>query len=378
MSCEPENLSSEPTENKKIKLNLPKGVPALTSLYMYITDSCNLACRHCWITPKHQQGKENGQYLKVEYIQKAIQEAKSLGLKSVKLTGGEPTIHPKFKQIVEMINREKLQIIIETNGILLDENLASFLRQNNVSFISVSMDGANEKSHDWLRGVQGSYEKALNGILNLVKAGLYPQMICTLHKKNASEIEDIVSLAEKSGCGSVKFNHVQHVGRGKQFSEKYGLKVNEIIDIFNWIEEEIVPKSKIRIYFDIPFAFYPIRKLIKCSLSRCFVHNIMGILAGGEMAMCGIGVDIPELVYGHLESDSLQEVWNKSSKLKAIRDKIPYQMEGICRDCIHRDFCLGRCVADTYHRTKKLTSGYYFCTISDKMNLFPEKRKLYR
>jgi len=375
MPCENELISGHTSENSRQKLDLPQGVPPLRSLYLYITDSCNLACRHCWITPSYRQDGEGGKHIKLSYVKKAVQEAKPMGLHTIKVTGGEPTIHPKFKELITLIDREKLKIYIETNGTLINKKLASFLRENNVSFISVSVDGANADSHDWLRGVEGSHIKALNGIQNLVKVGFRPQMICTLYKKNVSEIKEIVSLAEKSGCGSVKFNHVQHIGRGKQFSEEYGLKVEEILDLFNWIEEEIIPRSKIRIFFDIPFAFYPIRKLLKSSLSHCYVHNILGILAGGELALCGIGVNIPELVYGNIEADNLREVWVENPKLIRMREQIPFKLEGICSECIHRDLCVGRCVADNFQRTKKLNSAYYFCKKSEEMGLFPETRR---
>ncbi len=51
MGCEPELLKKKTKPATARKLDLPEGVPPLTSLYMYIAGSCNLACRHCWISP---------------------------------------------------------------------------------------------------------------------------------------------------------------------------------------------------------------------------------------------------------------------------------------------------------------------------------------
>jgi MoaA/NifB/PqqE/SkfB family radical SAM enzyme len=50
-------------------------------------------------------------------------------------------------------------------------------------------------------------------------------------------------------------------------------------------------------------------------------------------------------------------------------------MEGICAQCIHRDLCLGGCVANNFHATGKLNAPNLFCHIASRMNLFPESRK---
>ena len=298
------------------QLDLPEGVPPLTSLYIYATGSCNLACRHCWIVPKFQPNGGNGPYVKIEYVEKAIREGKPLGLRSIKLTGGEPMLHPQFRELITLINDAELDITIETNGTLVDGKWAYFLKANpRIRFISVSLDGATAGTHDALRSVPGSYEQAVAGIKNLVKAGFQPQMICTLHKGNVSEISAVVKLAEELGCGSVKFNHVQSVGRGEKFGAENGLTISEIIQLHNQIEKEIVPESNILIYFDIPVAFYSIGKLLKSSLGRCAVKNILGMLANGELALCGIGTTISELIYGKINIGDLRDVWCTSPGL---------------------------------------------------------------
>ena len=109
MGCEPELLKKKAMPTTTRKLDLPEGVPPLTSLYMYIAGSCNLACRHCWISPTYEPDNTKGQFLKLEYIKKAVTEAKPLGLQSVKLTGGEPMLHPQFREIVDYIEIGKHQ-----------------------------------------------------------------------------------------------------------------------------------------------------------------------------------------------------------------------------------------------------------------------------
>jgi SynChlorMet cassette radical SAM/SPASM protein ScmF len=377
MGCELELTQKKPHSAKPHKLKLPKGVPALTSLYLYIAGSCNLACRHCWIEPDYRESSKDGKFIKMAHLKKAIRQARPLGLNSVKLTGGEPTLHPKFREIVNYIESQKIGMIMESNGILIDDAMARFLKsKKHFNFVSVSLDGAKAATHDWLRGVKGSYRQAVAGIRSLVKAGFRPQMICTLHKGNIAELEEVVKLAQRLGCGSVKFNHVQHMGRGDRFAEKNGFKVKELIALFKKITDKIQPKYKIPIHFDIPVAFFPIKKFLKSSLPCCHILNILGVLSSGDLSICGVGVTIPELNFGNLAKDDLAAVWTKSPKLKELRRVIPDKFEGVCGRCLHRQTCLGACVANNYHQAKNFNAPYYFCDEAFQRGLFPVSRLL--
>ncbi|MGB2963635.1 MAG: radical SAM protein [Anaerolineales bacterium] len=356
-------------------LDLPEGIPPLSSLYLYIARSCNLACSHCWIEPMFDPNGTKGQFIKIEYVEKAIREALPLGLRSVKLTGGEPTLHPQFRELINLLHLAQLDIKIETNGMLMDDPLALFLQENGISFISVSLDGATAEVHDALRGVSGSFERVLMGIASLAQVGYHPQVICTLHKGNIHEMVDFVKLANHLGCGSIKFNHVQRNGRGERFAEKQGLDVDELINLYRVVEKELVPNSLIPIFFDIPFAFVPINKLLTAQLGRCNVHNILGVLAGGELSLCGIGITVPELLFGQIEQDDLRDVWCSTEGLTQLRELIPTQLEGICGQCILRNLCQGECVANNFHISGRLNAPYYFCDQAENLGLFPKLRK---
>jgi SynChlorMet cassette radical SAM/SPASM protein ScmF len=275
-----------------------------------------------------------------------------------------------------LIDEAWLDIKIETNGTLIDDDLAGFLKQSShVSFISVSVDGADAETHDALRGVHGSYERAIAGIKALVEAGFHPQLICSVHQGNVSQMAEVVVLAEELGCGSVKFNYVQALGRGEQFAEEHGLGIAEVIRTYRCSERALSSRSKIPVLFNVPFAFYPIRKLLRGSLGRCTVTTILGMLSDGALSLCGIGVTVPELIYGRIEKDSLREVWCHSPGLLQLREQIPTQLEGICEQCIHRDHCLGTCVAYNYYDTGKLNAPYQFCDRAEALGLFPASRK---
>jgi SynChlorMet cassette radical SAM/SPASM protein ScmF len=391
MPCETEESVVQAESQTQVSLDLPAGVPPLGTLYLYASGSCNLACRHCWITPNYVgadyitpehigarplEHAKNGRHVPLEYVAKAIREGKPLGLHAIKLTGGEPTLHPHFRELVNLIAEAGLNITCETNGTLIDDDLAAFLKATpQFSFVSVSLDGADAETHDALRSVPGSFRRAVNGIEALVRVGFRPQLICTLHCGNIAQVDEVVALAEELGCGSVKFNLIQEMGRGELFAAQQGLSIEQCIAENRRVERELVPRSQVRIHFDIPFAYRPLPRLLRGDLGRCGILTILGLLSGGELSLCGVGTTVPALVYGHIERDDLRDVWCHSPGLIEIREKIPFQLEGICGECLHRDLCLGSCVANNYHAAGKLNAPYVFCDRAEASGLFPASRK---
>jgi len=141
----------------------------LNQIYFYLTEGCNLACRHCWIAPKYQAGEHTYPSLPLDLFRSIIEQAKPLGLSGVKLTGGEPLLHPHIHEILEMIHSEELRLTVETNGVLCTPELAEKMAECKGHFISVSIDGADAETHEWVRGVPGCFQAALEGVKNLAK-----------------------------------------------------------------------------------------------------------------------------------------------------------------------------------------------------------------
>ena len=184
------------------KLDLPDGVPALTAFYLYMSNTCNLRCRHCWITPGFGDGKSTpGDFVDPLVLRQAVVEAKTLGLCSVKLTGGEPMLHPRFMEIADMLTAEGMSMDMETNGTLMTAEKARHLKEKTkVSFVSVSLDGPDARSHDSFRGVPGAFDATLRGLDCLVSAGYKNcQVIMSVHKGNRHQVEEVVGpLIERS------------------------------------------------------------------------------------------------------------------------------------------------------------------------------------
>ena len=244
--------------------------------------------------------------------------------------------------------------------------------------VSVSLDSVDPKKHDGFRGVKGAFKAAVKGIENLVNAGFKPQVIMCPHRGNIKEVEDLIKLSVNLGAGSVKFNPVTPTGRGKIMDEKgETLDYDEIINLVRFIRGEIQDRTSVPLFISTPPALSTIKEILheRNAGGECRVLNILGILGDGEMALCGIGRNIPELCFGELGRDDLRTIWFSHPALVKLRNDLNGDYPGICGDCIHAKRCLTQCVAMNYVRTGKLFNPDILCEVAEQKGNFPITRK---
>lgn len=363
-------------------LDLPEGVPPLRTFYLYLSASCNLRCRHCWITPVYSGSKPMpGKTIDPAALRNAVTEAKTLGLSSAKLTGGEPMLHPQFKEVVELLTAEGLSMNMETNGTLMTREMAHYLKEKSkVNFISVSIDSPVPAEHDAFRGVKGAFDAAIHGLDFLVEAGYTNcQVIMAVHHGNRHQMEALVKLAAEHKAASVKFNPVTRTGRGIDMHERgEALDFSEYIELSRYVNKELRQKAPIQVLLSMPPALTPFSELWRTQGKSCDcgVSGILGVLGSGEIALCGIGQTIPELVYGHLGKDSIRRIWLTHPVILGLRQDLQNISEypGICGSCIHAKSCRTGCVANNYSYSGKLVSPQRLCDEAERQGVFPKSR----
>jgi len=113
--CEPPDTTA--TQKEASAPDLPEGVPPLRSFYIYLSDSCNMRCRHCWIEPQFIKGKPDpGHFVDPDLLHDAVLEAKSLGLHAAKLTGGEPMLQSSVHELFRGLLEKDYEVLLETGG----------------------------------------------------------------------------------------------------------------------------------------------------------------------------------------------------------------------------------------------------------------------
>lgn len=350
----------------------------LKQIYFFLTQSCNLRCRHCWIAPEFCRDGQSLGSLDLKIFSAILDQAKPLGLCGVKLSGGEPLLHPRIREVIEQVRNHDLTLAVETNGILCTRELAQAINMCRDASVSVSLDGADAKTHEWMRGVKGCFEAAIQGARNLAEEGINTQVIMSVVRRNKDQLQDVVRLAETLGASSVKFNVVQPMARGDRMrSVGETLAIEELVELGRWVEENLSRSAGVHVSFGFPPAFRTLNGMFGPhgdGCGQCGILNILGVLADGSYALCGVGQIVPELVFGHASRQSLAHVWNTSTVLQELREGLPSCLRGICGDCLMNSVCLGGCVAQNFYSAKDLWAPFWFCEQAAKEGLFPEPR----
>ncbi len=175
-------------------------------LIFELTNLCNFSCVHCI---RDEDGPKH--YLSIEIIDKVLREAavyQSFDL--VVFTGGEPTLHPRFADVVERVAGHDLAYGFVTNGWHFDrvyrqiEPFRSHLRA-----VYFSLDGAREETHDTLRRRPGSFHRLMQAftLCRFHRLPAHIHMVVTT--ANRSQVEEMALLAGRLGCEALSYAHCQ-------------------------------------------------------------------------------------------------------------------------------------------------------------------------
>lgn len=336
--------------------------PSLEKLHIYLTDECNNRCDHCWVLA----GPDRRCRLTSGAVQRQIDKIIPLGLRAVKITGGEPLVHRSVLQdILRHAASQGLATSLETNASLLGLEDAQVFRDLGVQ-VFTSLDGQDADSHDRLRGRRGSFEETLAGIKKLRSLNVNVAVISCLFRENANQVQGIASLAVDLGVSFLKFNFVTPYGRAQQMQRDARLlTTKEILDTARHIETTL--SGKIDLDVDIPRVF----RLHPNAAVRCPVLNFVSILPDGTYSLCGIGVTRRELVLGNVQNDDLDTIWCRHPLLQEMRDKVRHRPGGICRRCTEYQRCLGHCLAYCFQRFGELRGPHPLCQDTFALGVFP-------
>ena len=171
----------------------------INSLYIELSYKCNLKCKHCY---NHKNMNEY--VISFKQAKKAIDEAYDLGISTVTLTGGEPTINEDFLKIAKYIRSRYFELHINTNGQVLydDEKLFKKLVDIYPSCIKLSLYSMDSNVHDYITGVEGSWKKTISVIERLNKCGIFTTIATPVLSYNKNCYKEVKEYADKNGIWS--------------------------------------------------------------------------------------------------------------------------------------------------------------------------------
>jgi MoaA/NifB/PqqE/SkfB family radical SAM enzyme len=178
----------------------------------HITDQCNLTCNHCFIdaspTAVH--------HFSCEEISSILADMRRLEVSRVSFSGGEPTLHEDFVQILKAANIEGFIPDFVSNGTLITKELAETI-SDLVRCVLISVDGP-EEYHDAFRGKKGAYKRTMKGIACLDKYDIPFALQFTVTRESLPFVEWIAETASTVGAETLRLEPLFAGGRADQIA----------------------------------------------------------------------------------------------------------------------------------------------------------------
>lgn len=260
-------------------------------LRIAVTDRCNLRCVYC-MPEEGVDLKTHEEMLSIEEVEKLVQSVASMGIKKIRLTGGEPLVRKNIEILVKKIADVPgiEHITMTTNGILLGQK-ARELKAAGLNRVNISLDTLKEDKFKEITR-WGDLEDVLTGIDKALAEGLVPVKINVVAMKgfNDDEIVDFVDFAVEKGV-QVRFIELMPIGESDEKARIEHLSIEAIKAI---IEQKytLIPTDKI--VTDGPASNYDIEGHPSGSVGFigalsnhfCGSCNRLRVTADGKVRLC--------------------------------------------------------------------------------------------
>ncbi|HCJ67800.1 MAG TPA: radical SAM protein [Elusimicrobia bacterium] len=309
-----------------------------------MTTGCNLKCIHCHASA----GRRRPDELTTEEGKKLIAEiAKIEEFRMLVFTGGEPLVRPDLFTLLAYGQSLGFNLMIATNGTLIDEKMAKELKRYGVVGLAISFDHPDCKVQNYIRGKEDAFELALRGIRACRKAGLALQMNVTAMQYNFSALSEIVDFAEKEKSDILLMYQLVPVGRGKNLQDVVlNRKENEKLLTFLSQKQRKIRTTIEPVAGPQYWAYLLsqngknngtyLKRVEKVFYGCTAGSGIVYIKPNGEVWPCPF-LEIPA---GNVREKPFSEIWRTSPLFNNLRRK-KETLKGRCGICEYRTICGG-------------------------------------
>lgn len=172
----------------------------------HITDECDQRCKHCYIFSEDNCKKLNS--MSWNQMEEVVANCEDFcrvfnRLPYFYITGGDPILHPKFWELMELIKSKNIPFTILGNPFHLTDEICRKLKDYGCQKYQMSLDGMKE-THDWFRK-SGSFEITLEKIGCINRAGIRSVIMTTVSGRNINEVPDIIDTVVEYGVDIFAF-----------------------------------------------------------------------------------------------------------------------------------------------------------------------------
>ncbi|HEY2735581.1 MAG TPA: radical SAM protein [Polyangiales bacterium] len=310
-----------------------------------ITLACDLACRHCG----SRAGRARPDELSTEQCIDLVRQMAALGVREITLIGGEAYLREDWLEIVQAIHAHGMTPTMTSGGRGIDQARAAAAAKAGLAGVSISLDGSPD-THDRLRGVVSSHERAVAALDHLRAAGVPVTVNSQINRLSMPELPALLELIAEHGAHSWQIQLTVPMGRAADEPEVL-LQPYDLLELFPLLRSlaerarelgvRLLPGNNIG-YFG-PHESTLRGYMLQGHASSCMAGQLtLGIEADGTIKGCP---SLPTAAWGggNIRDASLRDIWERAAPLRYTRDRTVEDLWGYCRSCYYADACRAGC-----------------------------------
>lgn len=305
--------------------------------------TCNNSCAFCYAQ------NATGTDMPIEDAKKCVDSLEEMGISTVVLIGGEPTIYEDFFELIAYITNKGMRVSVATNGrALSDKDFAKQMLDAGVSSVNISIKGLSDEEYIEVTKFPGCTQM-IQGYHNLRDLDFYPVLSYVIAEYDNSKIDNLVAFLKENQMDMILFQFVKPV------VEPDSEKVMSMHDMGKTVEYIFDSMQDSDIKYKIELSF-PLCLIDKDKLDQmisedristcCHVQAGRGIVFDTDFTIlpCNhfIGYPFSDVPAGKLGTDAIKEVW-ESEAVTTFREKVNYYPSEKCEKCEMWDICGGGC-----------------------------------
>ncbi len=319
----------------------------ITRVELELTEVCNLFCIFCY----------NSRNPKIcEKPEVLIQSLSKSGVMELILTGGEPSLHPRFFEILNYACSQIPRVMIQSNGTLFANiNFRNQLLQYPIFCLNFSLHGP-QKIHDMLTGVEGSFNLTTQAIRFLTSSNirLACNMVLTVYNSEPQIIQETVRLLEKMGVKEMTVTRFIPCGIG-QHSQHLSVVPARFFESLDVLRTETA-KCKISLLLanalpacQIPSTYWDLCSRCSFGLDKFYLD------INGNVLICGMS----RVKLGNLHQKSLIDILSSSNLYSRYLEGSHLPLK--CQTCDKLSLCGGGCRASALASTSQIDGEDLLC-----------------
>ena len=333
---------------------------------------CNLKCMHCGSSAG---GARPGELDAGEAL-RLCDDLKNAGCLGVALMGGEPLLRQDFWAVAARIKELGMELSVITNGTVFDEETFKKLKALKPRAVAVSVDAADARLHDEIRGVPGACEKSRTFMDRALEQGLPLSVITTVHKLNIKELPAIREQLKGRGIAW----QVQTAGaEGCRFPKALLLDEEEFYSVGVFIEacRRTHSTSELPVIgaHDLGYNSGILKNVsLYEKWEGCQAGvSVLGIRSDGSVLGC-LALNDDRYVEGNVRDGTVADIWNSPSAFAYTRQFKAADAGPNCAACAHLARCGGGCSEMSLMKSGALHNDPY-CFYKLERRLFAEELK---